>query len=108
MMSITEDNLNSEIIEGKALETIINALVRTLKRRNKKCGREEVSKLKQNFQESLWKTVDDLTENQFVNCDIASNREWLSVLKHSKLHHRSIEYNQDASSNMNFQLLTLC
>lgn len=53
MMSITEDNLNSEIIEEKALETIINALVRTLKRRNKKCGREEVSKLKQNFQESL-------------------------------------------------------
>lgn len=53
MMSITEDNLNSEIIEEKALETIINALVRTLKRRNKKCGREEVSKLQQNFQESL-------------------------------------------------------
>ena len=45
MTSSTEDCLNSDIINGKALETLIIAPVRILKRRNKKYGREEVSKL---------------------------------------------------------------
>ena len=45
MTSSTEDCLNSDLFDGKALETLIIASVRTLKRGNKKCGREEVSKL---------------------------------------------------------------
>ena len=45
MTSSTKDCLNSDLINGKALETLIIAPVRTLKRRNKKFGREEVSKL---------------------------------------------------------------
>ena len=44
-MSSTEDCLNSDLIDGKALETLIIASVRTLKQGIKKCGREEVSKL---------------------------------------------------------------
>ena len=44
-MPSTEDCLNSDLINGKALETLIVASIRTLKRRNKKFGREEVSKL---------------------------------------------------------------
>ena len=44
MTSSTGDSLNSDLFNGKALETIIIASVRTLKRGNKKCGREEVSK----------------------------------------------------------------
>ena len=45
MTSSTEDCLNFDLIDGKALETLIMASVRTLKWGNKKCGREEVSKL---------------------------------------------------------------
>ena len=45
MTSSTEDSLNSDLIDWKALETLIMASVRTLKRGNKKCGRQEVSKL---------------------------------------------------------------
>ena len=45
MMLSTEDCLNSDLIDGKALETLIIASVRTLQRGNKKCGRKEVSKL---------------------------------------------------------------
>ena len=45
MMSSTEDCLKSDFIDGKALETLVPASVRTLKRGNKKCGRDEVSKL---------------------------------------------------------------
>ena len=44
-MSSTEDWLNSDLIDEKALETLIIASVRTLKQGIKKCGREEVSKL---------------------------------------------------------------
>ena len=44
-MSSTEDCLNSDLIDEKALETLIIASVRTLKQGIKKCGREEVSKL---------------------------------------------------------------
>ena len=45
MTSSTDDCLNSDLIDGKAFKTLIIAPVRTLKRGNKKCGREEVSKL---------------------------------------------------------------
>ena len=45
MTSSAEDNLNSELIDRKALETLIITSVRTLKRENKKCDREEASKL---------------------------------------------------------------
>lgn len=35
MISVTEDNLKSEIIDGKALEKIIITSIRTLKQGNK-------------------------------------------------------------------------
>ena len=41
MTPSTEDNLDSDLIDGKALETLIIVSVRTLKRGNKKCGMEE-------------------------------------------------------------------
>ena len=49
MTSSTEDWLKSDLINGKALETLIIASVRTLKRGNKKYGKEEVSKLANNL-----------------------------------------------------------
>ena len=104
MTSSTEDCLNSDLFDGKALETVIIASVRTLKRGNKKCGREEVSKLvndtlcnkicKGLFNE----TLDSLIENQFIKCIIISNQECLSLPKDSELHHRSIQPTQEDGS----------
>ena len=92
------------MIDGKALETLIVASVRTLKRGNKKCGREEVLKLVNNtscneickvlFNE----TQDSLIEKQFIKCNIISSRECLSLPKDSELHDRSIQSIQDGSS----------
>ena len=36
----TDDSLKSDMIDGKALETLIISSIRTLKRGNKKYGRE--------------------------------------------------------------------
>ena len=81
MTSSTEDCLNSDLFHGKAIETLIITSVRTLKRENKKCGREKVSKLvNDTFCNEICKdlfdeTLDSLIENQFVKCNIISNRE---------------------------------
>ena len=77
MTPSTEDCLNSGLIDGKALKT----LKRTLKRGNKKCGREEVSKLlkdtlcNENCKNLFNKKLDSLIEKQFIKCNIISNRE---------------------------------
>ena len=104
MTPSTEDCLNSGLIDGKALETLIVASVRTLKRGNKKCGREEVSKLVNDTlcneicKDLFNETLDSLIENQFIKCNIISNSECLSLPKDSELHHRSIQSTQDDSS----------
>ena len=104
MTSSTEDCLNSDLFDGKALETLIIASVRTLKRGNKKCGREEVSKLVNDTlcneicKDLFNETLDSLIENQFIKCNIISNRECLSLPKDSELHHRSIQSTQEDSS----------
>ena len=104
MTSSTEDCLNSGLFDGKVLETLIIASLRRLKQGNKKCGREEVSKLvndtlshkicKDLFNETLY----SLIENQFIKCNIISNRECLPLPKDSELHHRSIQSTQEVSS----------
>ena len=72
MTSSTEDCLNSDLIDGKALETLIIASVRTLKQGIKKCGREEVSKLMNDTlsneicKDFLNKTLNNLIEKDFV------------------------------------------
>ena len=104
MTSTTEDCLNSDLFDGKALETLIIASVRTLKRGNKKCGREEISKLvndtlcKKICKDLFTETLDSLIKKQFIKSNIISNRECLSLLKDSELHHRSIQSNQEDSS----------
>ena len=104
MTSSTEDCLNSDLFDGKALETLIIASVRTLKRGNKKCGREEVSKLvndtlcNETCKDLFNETLDSLIEKQFIKCNIISNRECLSLPKDSELHHRSIQSTQEDSS----------
>ena len=104
MTSSTVYILNSDLIDEKALETLIIASVRTLKLGSKKCGREEVSKLVNNtlcnkickglFNKALY----SLIEKQFIKCHIISSRECLSLPKDSELHHRSIQSTQDDSS----------
>ena len=92
------------MINGKALETLIIATVRTLKRRSKKFGRKELSKLVKNTlcseicKDLFNETLDSLIENQFIKCNIISNRECLSLPKDSELHHRSIQSTQEDSS----------
>ena len=104
MTSSTEDCLNFDLIDGKALETLIMASVRTLKWGNKKCGREEVSKLvndtlcNETCKDLFNETLDSLIEKQFIKCNIISNRECLSLPKDSELHHRSIQSTQEDSS----------
>ena len=46
----------------------------------------------------LYETLDSLTENQFIKCNIISNRECLYLPKDSELHHRSIQSTQEDSS----------
>ena len=104
MTSSMEDCRNSDLFDGKALETLIIASVRTLKRGNKKCGSEEVSKLvNDNLCNEICKnlfneTLDSLIENQFIKCNIISNQECLYLPKDSELHHRSIQSTQEDSS----------
>ena len=104
MTSSMEDCLNSDLIGGKALETLITASIRTLKRGNKKCGRKEVSKLVNHtlcnkmFKDLFNETLVNLIEKQFIKCNIISNRECLSLRKDSELHHRSIQSSQEDSS----------
>ena len=104
MTSSTEDCLNSDSIDGKALETLITASVRTLKRGKKKCGRKEVSKLVNDTlcseicKDLFNETLDSLIEKQFIKCNIISSRECLSLPKDSELHHRSIQSTQEDSS----------
>ena len=68
MASSTEDCLNSNLIDWKALETLIIASVTALKRRTKNCGREKVSKLVNNTLSSeickdlFSETLDSLNE----------------------------------------------
>ena len=104
MTSSTEDCLNSDLIDGKALATLIMASVRTLKRGNKKCGREEVSKLvndtlcNETCKDLFNETLDSLIEKQFIKCNIISKPECLSLPKQSELHHHSIQSTQEDSS----------
>ena len=104
MTSSAEDCLNFDLFDGKALETLIIAAIRKLKRGNKKCGRGEVSKLVNDTlcneicKDPFNKTLDSLIENQFIKCKIISNRECLSLPKDSELHHRSIQSTQENSS----------
>ena len=49
---VPHNNNVPHIVEGKDLETLIVASMQTLKRNNKKCGREEVFRLVQESVES--------------------------------------------------------
>ena len=79
MTSFTEDCLNYDLFDGKALETLIIASTRTLIRGNKKCGREDVSKLvndtlcKEICKDLFNETPVSLIEKQFIKWNIISN-----------------------------------
>ena len=101
MTSYTED---SDLVDGKVLGTLVIASVKKLKRGNKKCAREEVSKLvNDNLCNKICKdlfneTVDSLTDKQFIVCNIVNSQEYLSFPKDSDLHHRSIQSTHYANS----------
>ena len=102
MTSVTEANLNSEIIDGKPFETIIIGSIRILRRGNKKYD-TEVSKLvhdslcNETCKDLYSKTLYNLIESQSTNCNIV--RECSSPSRRSELHHLSTESAQVVSPN---------
>ena len=79
------------IVEGKDLETLIIASIETLKRNNKKCGKEEVLHLiqesvdseitKEHFEELL----DELIKYHSVQIKLFGTRTCLSLVKGAQL-----------------------
>ena len=88
--SIYEDPHNNNvprIVEGKDLETLIVASIQTLKRSNKKCGKEEVFRLVQESVESevteeiFQERLDALVESHSVKIKLLGTRTCLSLPK---------------------------
>ena len=86
MTPFTEDNLYSDLINGKAVQTLITASVRTLKLGYKKCSSEAVSKFVNNFfcneicKDLFNKIPDSSIESQSEKCNIISSWEYLRCL----------------------------
>ena len=77
---VPHNNNVPHIVEGKDLETLIVASIQTLKRNNKKCGKEEVFHLVQESVESevtkeiFEERLDALVESHSVNIKLLGTR----------------------------------
>ena len=84
---VPHNNNVSHIAEGKDLETLIVASIQTLKRNNKKCGKEEVFRLVQEFVDSevtkeiFEEKLDALVESYSVNIKLLGTSTCLSLPK---------------------------
>ena len=84
---VPNNNNVPHIVEGKDLETLIVASIQTLKRNNKKCGKEEVFRLVQESVESevtkeiFEERLDPLVESHSVNIKLFGTRTCLSLPK---------------------------
>ena len=84
---VPHNNNVPHIVEGKDLETLIVASIQTLKRNNKKCGKEEVFRLVQESVESevtkeiFEERLDALVESHSVNIKLLGTRTCLSLPK---------------------------
>ena len=84
---VPNNNNVPHIVEGKDLETLIVASIQTLKRNNKKCGKEEVFRLVQESVESevtkeiFEERLDALVESHSVNIKLLGTRTCLSLPK---------------------------
>ena len=84
---VPNNNNVPHIVEGKDLETLIVASIQTLKRNNKKCGKEEVFRLVQESVESevtkeiFEERLDALVESHSVNIKLLGTCTCLSLPK---------------------------
>ena len=86
--NVVDETTNSQVnIDGKEMELLIFASIETLKRQNKKCGKDEVSALVKDFleeaiiMESCEKSLALLQASNSIKCIIISNRTCLSIPK---------------------------
>ena len=104
--NVVDETTNSHVnIDDKEIELLlIIASVETLKRQNKKCGKNEIFTLVKDFLEeaiimkSFEKSLALLQANKSIKCNIISNRTCLSIPKHSSI---SQNYTQNTSSIKN-------
>ena len=88
MESIT-DETNNHFVNDKDLEILVIASIQTLKRGNKKCGREEVYRLvndslnKDITREAFELNLNSIIDNHSVNLNVIVKRECLSLPKES-------------------------
>ena len=84
---VPHNNNVSHIAKGKDLETLIVASIQTLKRNNKKCGKEEVFPLVQEFMDSevtkeiFEEKLDALVESYSVNIKLLGTSTCLFLPK---------------------------
>ena len=83
---------NSHVnIDNKEIELLIIASIETLKRQNKKCGKDEAFGLVKDSleqaitMESFEKSLELLKESHSIKCNIISNSTCLSIPKHSSI-----------------------
>ena len=79
-------NFSTPTVEDRELEMLITASIQTLKRGNKKCGKDEVFRLFRDSvddftKETFGKVLELLIQNQSVRLNIVGNRECLSLPK---------------------------
>ena len=84
---VPHNNNVPHVVEGKDLETLIVASIQTLKRSNKKCGKEEVFRLVQESVENqvtkeiFEERVDALGESHSVKIKLIGTRTCVSLPK---------------------------
>ena len=88
MESIT-DETNNHFVNNKDLKILVITSIQTLKRGNKKCGREEVYRLvndslnKDITREAFELNLNSIIDNHSVNLNVIVKRECLSLPKES-------------------------
>ena len=80
---------STRTVEDRELEILIIASIQTLKRGNKKCGKDEVFRLFRDSvddvtRETFGKLLELLIQNQSVKLNIVGNRECLLLPKESQ------------------------
>ena len=90
--NVVDETTSSHVnIDDKEIELIIIASIETLKRQNKKCGKDEVFALVKDSleeaitMESFEKSLALLQASNSIKCNIISNRTCLSIPKHSSI-----------------------
>ena len=90
--NVTDETRNSHVnIDNKEIELLIIATTETIKRQNKKCGKDEVFALVNDSREeaitmeTFEKSLALLQASNSIRCNVISNRTCLSISKHCSI-----------------------